>query len=271
LGEGRAIRYGHANPANYVLRCSGVCKMTTVLILGSGLPVTAARDWPRAPFDHVLAINNAWRVRPDWDAMIHPFDFPPDRRPVPGPGQSIVTEDDFVPVQNALGGFVYAGGTMAFTAGYWALGQLAPRVIGVLGCDMHYPVTGRTHFYGTGTPDPLREDITLRSLEAKSARLMVLAAMRGCAMVNLSSGPTRLVFPRVAPAHAGACRPLPHDSALAAQALATEAALGYHVASGRYWEQAARFDPVRIDALDAMWLAAAGLGQGRLPLGRRAV
>ncbi len=61
---------------------------------------------------------------------------------------------------------------------------------------MHYPATGPTHFYGQGTPDPLRRDITLRSLEAKSARLMVLAARQGCAMVNLSTGPSRLVFPR---------------------------------------------------------------------------
>ena len=245
--------------------------MTNILILGSGLPVTAARDWPRAPFDHVLTINNAWAVRPDWDTLIHPFDFPPDRCPVPGPGQRIVTETDFVPVQNALGGFVYAGGTMAFTAGYWALGTLAPRVIAVMGCDMHYPAAGRTHFYGTGTPDPLRADVTLRSLEAKSARLMVLAAMRGCALVNLSTGPTRQVFPRATPARAGTCRPLPHDAALADEAFATEAALGYHVASGRYWEEAARFDPACIDALDELWLAAAGMDQRRLPLGRRAV
>ena len=244
--------------------------MTTILILGSGLPVSAARDWPRAPFDHVLAINNAWAVRTDWDSMIHPFDFPPDRCPVAGPGQRIVTEADFVPVQNAFGGFVYAGGTMAFTAGYWALGDLTPGVIAMLGCDMHYPASGRTHFYGNGTPDPLRPDITLRSLEAKSARLMVLAAMRGCAVVNLSTGPTRLVFPRAAPARASNCRPLPHDAALVAEALATEDALGYHVATGRYWEDAARFDPMCIDALDMLWLAAAGM-DWRVRTGRRAV
>ena len=237
--------------------------MKTILILGSGPNVTQAHDWPCAPFDHILAINNAWRVRPDWDASIHPFDFPMDRRPVPGPGQRIVTQDEFVPVQNSLGGFVYAGGTMAFTAGYWALGHHAPRVIAMLGCDMHYPSRGRTHFYGTGTPDPLRPDITLRSLEAKSARLMVLAAMQGCAMVNLSAGPSRLIFPRVDHRAAGNSRPLPHDASHASEALALEAALGYHVASGRYWEEASRFDEGAIDTLDALWLAAA-----RVPLAR---
>ena len=65
--------------------------MKTILVLGSGLPVTAARDWPRAPFDHVLAINNAWAVRADWDETIHPFDFAADRRPVPDAGQRVVT------------------------------------------------------------------------------------------------------------------------------------------------------------------------------------
>ena len=233
--------------------------MTVVLMLGSAPMVAEAATWPRAPFDQVVAINNAWQVRPDWDAAIYPWDFPVDRHPVAGPGQRLVTEDDFVPAQNDYGGFVYAGATMAFTAGYWALKSLQPSVLAVFGCDMHYAATGKTHFYGTGAPDPLRKDITLRSLEAKSARLMVLAAMQGCAAVNLSSGPSRLIFPRVARAAAARPRPSPFCPDLAAQALATEAALDYRVPSGRYWEEAGRFDPVALDRLDALWLAAAQL------------
>lgn len=239
--------------------------MTTVLILGSGPTVVTARDWPRAAFDRIVAINNAHAVRSDWDEAIHPHDFPPARRPHPGPGQRLVTEADFVPVQNRYGGFLYAGGTMAFTAGYWTLGAHAPRVIAVMGCDMHYPGRGATHFYGTGAPDPLRPDISLRSLAAKSARLMVLAAMQGCAMVNLSAGHSRLVFPRGRPGGLKGCRPLPYDAGRAAAALAREADLGYVVPSGRYWEAAARFDPGEVDALDAMWLAAA-----RVPMARSA-
>ena len=230
--------------------------MTTLLMLGSAPMALAARDWPRAPFDRVLAINNAWRVRADWDDMIHPWDFPDDRRPVPGPGQRLITQEDFVPAQNAYGGFVYAGGTMAYTAAYWALDALRPATIAVFGCDMHYPASGPTHFYGSGTPDPLRADITLRSLEAKSARLMILAAMQGCAIVNLSHGPSRLVFPRATPATLPP-HPAPFNTTLANLALQTERDLGYLVPSGRYWQEAARFDPVRIDALDALWLAAA--------------
>jgi len=233
--------------------------MTVVLMLGSAPMVTEAVGWPRAPFDRVVAINNAWRVRPDWDVAVYPHDFPPARRALAGPGQRLVGETDFVPAQNAYGGFVYAGATMAFTAGYWALHALQPRVIAVFGCDMHYPKTRPTHFYGTGSPDPLRADVTLRSLEAKSARLLVLAARQGCAMVNLSAGPSRLIFPRVARQAAARARPLAFDPRIAALALATEADLGYMVASGRYWEEAARFDVRALDRLDALWLRAAGI------------
>ena len=231
--------------------------MQSILILGSGPTVLQARSWPRAGFDHILAINNAWRVRSDWDAMIHPWDFPVDRRPLPGPHQRLVTQDDFVPAQNAFGGFVYGGGTMAFTAGYFALYAHQPRVIAMLGCDMHYPKHGHTHFYGTGTADPLRNDVTLQSLEAKSARLMVLAAMQGCAMVNLSTGPSRLLFPHMARAQLDRATPQIYCPDLAAEALAREAQLGYYVPSGRYWHHLDQFDPAELAKLDALWYAAA--------------
>ncbi|MEO6298520.1 MAG: hypothetical protein ABIV25_11100 [Paracoccaceae bacterium] len=225
-------------------------------MLGSAPMALAARGWPRVPFDRILAINNAWAIRDDWDDMIHPWDFPDDRRPTPNAHQRLITQEAFVPAQNAHGGFVYAGGTMAFTAAYWALSALKPHVIATYGCDMHYPAIGPTHFYGIGTPDPLRADITLRSLEGKSARLMILAAQQGCAMVNLSDGPSRLVFPR-ATAKTLPNGPAPYNLTLATQALQIERDLDYTVPSGRYWEEANRFDAARIDALDALWLAAA--------------
>lgn len=237
--------------------------MELVLQLGSAPMATAARGWPRAAMGHLLTINNAWGVRPDWDTLIHPHDFPAARLPVPGPGQRIVTETDFVPAQNARGGFVFGGGTMAFTAGYWALHALRPRVIAVFGCDMCYPRWGPTHFYGRGAADPIRPDVTLQSLEAKAARLMILAAMEGCALVNLSTGPSRLVYPRSDLAGAAAARPLPFDRRRAERALAREAALGYVVPSGRYWEEADRFAADALAAIDALWLAAAGRDPGR--------
>ena len=233
----------------------------TVLILGSGPDVLRARAWSRAGVGRIVAINNAWRVRPDWDDLIHPSDFPADRRPVAvGPDQRVRTHEDYVPAANAHGGFVFCGGTMAFTAGYWALEALRPRVMAFLGCDMVYAAGGRTHFYGRGTPDPLREDPTLQSLEAKSARLMMIAAGLGCAVVNLSAAASsRLVFPRLGhAAFAGGKAPAPENfGAAVAELRAAETALGYDVPTGRYWKEADRFDPAALRRIDALWLDAA--------------
>jgi len=229
--------------------------VSIVLILGSGPNVVASRDWSRAPFDRIVAINNAWAVRPDWDYLIHPDDFAPGRRPPHKHlSQTVVTSADYVPLQNHFGGFVYAGGTMAFTASYWALAALTPRVIALLGCDMVYPQSTDTHFYGTGTADPLRADVTLRNLEGKSARLLAMAARQGCAMINLSQDPSRLVFPRATPQTvAGAAPVIPDENSVRA-ALAKETQLGYYVPSGKYWKEEDRFDTAAIDALDALWL-----------------
>ena len=233
-----------------------VKQLHNVLIIGSGPGAVLARDWTRNPFEHTLAINNAWQVRHDWGSLIFPDDFPSNRLPeLHTNQQKLIRSRDYVPVQNRFGGFVYAGGTMAFTAAYWALGTFKPKVIAMIGCDMVYPRVGSTHFYGSGQADPLRDDISLRSLPAKSARLMALAARNGCAMVNLSDDPSQLTFPRTRPLSAAARKPLQHDASAVAAALAEEARLGYFVASGKYWKEETRFDPAKIDALDAMWLA----------------
>lgn len=229
--------------------------VSVVLILGSGPNVMRCRSWDRSGFDQIVAINNAWSVRTDWDFLIHPEDFPPERHPVDTtPDQTIITAAEYVPLQNQLGGFVYAGGTMAFTASYWALAALKPRVIATLGCDMMYPKGTQTHFYGTGAADPLRDDVSLRNLEAKSARLMAMAAMQGCAMVNLSEDPSRLVFPRATRDTLANATPQPFDQTVADAALTEETRLDYFVPSGRYWEEADRFDPAAIDQIDALWL-----------------
>lgn len=227
-----------------------------VLILGSGPNVVECKEWPREPIDHIVAINNAWSVRPDWDFLIHPDDFPTDRQPTDlGAAQSVIRSTDYVPIQNQFGGFLYAGGTMAFTAGYWALGHLQPTVIAFLGCDMTYDAK-KTHFYGQGTADPLREDKSLRSLEAKASRFEVLAAQEGCAVLNLSSDPSRLSFPRAELKDLPQSRPLRYDEALADVALKEEGRLDYVVPSGKYWKEEHRFDEAAIDALDQMWLKA---------------
>ncbi|TCL00629.1 hypothetical protein BXY66_3276 [Shimia isoporae] len=230
----------------------------TVLILGSAPNAIEAADWSREHFDHLVAINNAWAVRPDWSHLIHPEDFPEERRPIDlQDGQKIVDYTDYIPQQNAYGGVVYAGGTMAFTAGYWALGALRPRVMAFMGCDMMYASAGNTHFYGTGEADPLRDDITLQSLEAKSARLALLAAQQGCACVNLSSDPSRLLFPRRPVDSLRATGPLTLSNGCGiATAQAREEELSYTAPDGRYWQMLDQFDADKLAEVDGLWLNA---------------
>ena len=167
-----------------------------VLIIGSAPDALEAQSFNRELFQQVVAINNAWNVRSDWDYCIFPDDFPENRRPNENNEQRLIGSEQYVPLQNKYGGFVYSGGTMAFTAGYWVLGHFNPSAIAYIGCDMVYDEK-KTHFYGRGTPDPLREDPTLKNLKAKSARLEAIAASQNCSIFNLSKKPkSNLVFRR---------------------------------------------------------------------------
>ena len=238
-----------------------------VLIVGRGPDAVRCREWPRTAFSSIVVINNAWRVRSDWDYLIYPDDFPDERLPSDqGPrAASIIKSDAFVPAQNAFGGFVYAGGTMAFTAGYWVL----PDVIAFLGCDMIYPNNAPTHFYGVGTADPLRDDLTLGDLEAKSGRLFAKALRYGTVCLNLSNLPeSRLAIPRVT------LRFIERLTSVRIKALkamlegvdpisietadAPEAELGYFVEHGRYWEHASDFDEAALEKIDQRWRSSVG-------------
>lgn len=231
-----------------------------VLIIGSAPDAVLCRDWSRGAISRIVAINNAWRVRADWDYLVMPDDFPADRHPRHiRDGQRLIGSETYVPANNRFGGVLYAGGTMAYSAGYWALDALRPSVLAFVGCDMIYPSRGPTHFYGTGAPDPLRKDISLRNLEAKASRLMLLAALRGCACVRLSEGDSRLVFPSVGRADLSrvAAPKLKHDGLTVRQVREEEQRLGHVEHSGRYWERIGDFPLADLDRLDAMWLHAA--------------
>ena len=121
---------------------------------------------------------------------------------------------------------------------------------------MVYPSSGPTHFYGTGAPDPLRPDVTLRDLGAKSARLGLIAAAQGCRCVNLSDAPSELLFERAKTAHLRKFAARVVDPSAATAILNREDALGYFVPTGRYWEQADSFDPNALADLDAAWRSA---------------
>lgn len=230
---------------------------TTVLIVGSAPSAPQVASWDVSSFDAVVVINNAWQAVPQWTHFIHPEDFPPERRPQAIPqGRVQIGADVYVESQNKYGGFVYAGGTMAFTSAYWALDAFRPKVLAFYACDMIYPKTGATHFYGSGAADPLRKDPTLVSLRAKARRLQVLAAKQSCAVVNLSTGDSVLPYPRADAKGAPHPRPQLYDSDVANEALWLEQQADYFVPSGRYWDHIDQFDADVIASIDAAWLRA---------------
>ena len=243
-------------------------KGNLVLVLGSSPSVADAALWPRPDKCTIVAINNAWRVRPDWDCLVHAGDFPAHRHPPNiAPQQQVHSHQSYVPAQNRYGGFVYAGGTMAFTAGYWALDALKPRILAYFGCDMVYSGS-KTHFYGNGEPDPLRDDLTLRSLEAKSARLMALAARQGCACVNLShQQESRLIFPRASLDNLSRKIAVPQfDSNQVNRALIEEEKLGYMIEDGEYWHHMDQFDAEALARIDRLWSDASRLAESEAEL-----
>ncbi|BDX22041.1 hypothetical protein TUM22923_13620 [Polynucleobacter sp. TUM22923] len=243
-------------------------KPNIVIVIGSAPDASRSTLWDKSTHT-IAAINNAWRIRSDWDYLVFPEDFPSENAPTTiQASQRLIVAKDFVPTQNTYGGFIYAGGTMAYTAAYWVLGALKPDVMAFIGCDMIYPSDGsQTHFYGNGAPDPLRDDVTLQSLEAKSIRLLALAAGQQCLCVNLSDQPTsRLMFPRMSVdqlqvlTEQGFNQHLKNlqdqlDQQRIQAALDSEEKLGYFVESGRYWEEAHLLSRVELAKIDDQWMA----------------
>ncbi len=226
-----------------------------ILIIGSAPDALQARSFKREIFENIVVINNAWKIRDDWDYCIFPDDFPKNRRPKKHKSQKLISSTEYVPLQNKYGGFVYSGGTMAFTAGYWALGYFKPKAIAYLGCDMIYDGKD-THFYGKGTPDPLRKDPTLKNLKAKSARLEAIAAIQNCSIFNLSRRPnSNLIFRRRSLDDILENNtPSGLDNNVLKSALQKEKEFGYFVEDGRYWKHLVKFDQERIDLLDNLWI-----------------
>jgi len=231
--------------------------MSNILILGSAPNAIVAREWPMKQFEYIIAINNAWKIRSDWTHSIFPTDFPLENRPNTKLHQYIISAKDYVPAQNLYGGFVYAGGTMALTAAYWTLAILKPKNLFFLGCDMVYG-SGKTHFYGMGTADPLRKDISLRSLEAKSARFECFASLEGCTVHNLSEKKeSRLIYKRKKFKDLDEVLtdvPRKINMERFDQVLKIEADLNYLILDGKYWKHEHKFDTYQIDQLDKLWL-----------------
>lgn len=228
------------------------------LVIGSAPDSVQVNGWDLKVFDRVIVINNAWRVTNHWDELIYPYDFPNENKPSQlFNQQKIVTEDQFVPAQNLFGGFVYAGATMAFTAGYWSLASHQPTKLCFLGCNMFYSKVGPTHFYGDGQSDPLRDDITLTSLKACSYRMLILAKMQGCDVVSLSAGDTNLHVPQINVHEFLDYQPTFVISKEKVKlALKQEKKLKYFVEDGRYWLKEELFCQDELKKLDQIWIEA---------------
>ncbi len=227
----------------------------TILLIGSAPDAVRAKKLDSTLFHTIVAINNAWQIRPDWTHSIYPDDLAEDKRSEPAQFQSLVTSAEYVPANNALGGIVYAGATMAFTAAYWALETFKPDQMAFIGCDMIYDDAGQNHFYGKGTADPLRDDPTLQILEAKSNRLMAFAKRHGCTCLNLSERPlSRLTFARAdAALEPTADLPVLIDEEID-KALAMEQKAGQYFPGGDYWNDARPLNKQALLAIDEQWM-----------------
>ena len=244
-------------------------QMKTVLIIGSAPDAVRAREFDATRLSAIVAINNAWRIRDDWSHLIYPEDFADENKPAKGVGHAFVEFDQFVPANNAYGGIVYAGGTMAFTAAYWVLHALRPDIIAFIGCDMIYePEANGTHFYGNGDADPLRDDPTLQSLEAKSNRLLWKAYQQNCVCLNLSlKVQSRLTFDRLdasalqhdlsAPYRMGMDKLARRiDGTTCETAETAEREFDVFVENGDYWNARIPLDASNLATIDQLWLNA---------------
>ncbi len=125
-------------------------------------------------------------------------------------------------------------------------------LVALFGFDMHYPKIGKTHFYGKGTADPLREDISLMSLKAKSNRFLHISQKENCLVGNLSDGPSKLTFPRVTSKYSWPKVPSLNDD-LISKALQREKDLNYFDVTGRYWQNLDKYNVQEIKKLDDIW------------------
>jgi hypothetical protein len=133
----------------------------------------------------VVALNNAWRASPRYDFVIAPDDFPQASRP-PDAARTVITGTHYVDAASLCGGHFWCGHTVALTGAYWSLRTYVYSQITFLACDMVYPSSGSTHFYGTGAPDPLRRHITLQNITGKSLRAFYFAWTRNSLLLNSS-------------------------------------------------------------------------------------
>ena len=81
----------------------------------------------------------------------------------------------------------------------------------------------------------------------------MIAAAQGCLCVNLSRGPSELLYPQAMPGNLrNLSLPYP-DPVGIDEILNREDALGYFAPTGRYWETPEHYDPAKLAELDVAW------------------
>lgn len=188
--------------------------MTKVILVASGFSARQFSEYDyKANEWKVVAVNNGWMACEDsWDYWIKSNDFNGNHPKNPRSDQHIVKE--YGSALRKFGGQKACGYSIALNAGYWALANLKPTVIGFIGGDMNYVPddNGHTHIYGEGNdikkrgiPDPDRMvkvhgDGKPDFLKRIYLRLEEKAREKNCKIVNLSHTiDTRLPYKRVTP------------------------------------------------------------------------
>lgn len=187
LSTARSI-YDYASP---FLGASELTK--SILLVGSGPDASRAKDLV-CEADIVIAINNAHKAVPRVSFSFYASDFP-DNQKHSNVAEIGVSTPQYLPSAQRFGGLIYCGASMFFLASYWLIQQFPFSFVKVIGCDMVYS-SAATHFYGRGSADPLRRNISLQSLDAKSLRVLYFALKHGVFMCNTANvQESRLYFP----------------------------------------------------------------------------
>ena len=187
--------------------------MNKVLLLASGMSAKQYHDYPYKENGWtIVAVNNGWQVTDEWDHWVRP----PDYRGVK-PKEYLEHQSEvkrYSTQLNMFGGQKACGYSITLNAGYWALGELKPDIIGLLGADMNYTPDedGNTHIYGVGydiktkgVSDPDRMvkvhgNNDPEYLNTIYMRLVEYAEKQNCKVYNLSRDiETRLPYERVRP------------------------------------------------------------------------
>lgn len=177
-----------------------------VLILGSA-PVSQELSDRKLPRFQKVAINKSWRLRKDFDYHVFLKSLPEKDMPTGKSGMKGVDQTRFREALRAAGGLYVCSGSVAMIAGYWALPNLAPKVVCYYGCDLVFSpdAHGRTHYYEGGDTGPLVGNFqyNLRQQE-RSIRLMCWGLFNNAVFLNASGlEGSLLAFPKVTLDQAG--------------------------------------------------------------------